>query len=141
MDKKRSIGVTIFGIIVTLFGGLPIVGLLILFLVSIGKDDIVKILTLKNDSISQTLFLFLAYLFFLISGIGILKLKNWARVILITLISINFIASLIGLCFSIIKALKGNINLFYIISAFISLLIFVFVVYFFTRPKVKGQFK
>lgn len=146
MEKKRSIGVTIFA--------------LLSFLGFLG--GISNFLTLKNRLIEYEATHFIlphsyyyvvhtyeiiSMILCLIAGIGLWKLLRWARIFYIATSILFFIYGIIfhllyTHLYTIPYFIKTNkpVYFFYIIYA-ISFLWLLIVIYFFTRPKVKGQFR
>ena len=141
MVKKRSVGVTIFGTIITTFGGLPILAYIISVILCGTMNKAIDIWAWRNNSISRTLSTYLTCIAFFIIGLGVLKLKNWSRILLIILMSMNIVAAVAGLCLAITNVFNKSLTIPEIGFKFISLLICVFVIFFFTRPKVKEQFR
>ena len=116
MEKKRSVGVTIFGWYFILVN---LIALLIIRL--LRPEDFLNNLTERPIVIVRLIV-------YLIIGIGILKLKNWARIGTIVIGIFYIIAAPVAI-------LTANIvGILFLLSG-ISML------YFFTRPKVKEQFK
>lgn len=132
MEKKRSIGVTMFGWILILYS---IVGLIkrALFLVN---WDFHKGFPLEVTS-DWILVLFL------IAGVGLVKLKNWGRrlVILAALIKLFFYLKSLYLAFTPAYKNATGITISFWISIAIFGIIYLLIIYYFTRPKVKEQFK
>ncbi len=108
MDKKRSNGVIIVGIMLII-------------------SSIAGILGRYAD------WRLLIYIPLFISGVGILFLKNWARVLSILILTIFTIET-----FIILKNFSTPILI--IMQAF-GVIYFLFLIYYLTRPKVKEQFK
>ena len=118
MEKKRSVGVTIFG-------WLYIVLAVLSFLPAIGG-------ILEWQGWFYVISLFIEGALFLIIGVNILRLKNWVRIFLIWL---NFILMgyfIIGTFFWEPRLLMGIVSLCPILLG---------INYFLTRPKVKEQFR
>ena len=85
-------------------------------------------------------FAFVITAFFICISIGLIKLYNPARII--GMITYAFISCLLGLnvLLSAINHKEQNIVSKYLATFCASLLIFIGIVFFFTRPKVKEQF-
>jgi hypothetical protein len=118
-EKKRSKGVTFCGWIHVVVGAL---GIIRTFLISAFRDY--QIINIGAP-------------FMLVIGIGLLKLKEWARksvIIYYILIVLAFpVAIVVGSLYSeILSMLIDYIPQFIIVGV---------VIYFFTRPKVKEQFR
>jgi len=148
MEKKRSKGVTIFA----------------WFYISGSFISIYSILILKSKltSYQETHFILPDSYYYvvqghsiifaiagLIIGIGLLKLLKWARLLSIIIIIADFICSIIFYLlytqpYIISYSIKTNrpVVIFYLLFVnIINLLYTGMVIYFFTRPKVKEQFK
>ena len=144
MQKKRSVGVTIFGILLIIWGICGFTGTILLVqyfqLTGIGVNLIKPYLILGS----------LFYIPTLISGIGALLLANWARRLIICLNVLLFGSSV----FLIIGWVRGvvyvvthsNINFVrgQIVDGmlwFLHLGWSIILVWFFMRPSVKEQFQ
>ncbi len=125
MNNKRSIGVTVFGISLLLIAGIYITIVIV---------DFLQPLTDYGDSRYDRLniALLLLWALLIISSIGILKLKNWARVI--SLLITWIVCTPIVLC----SPMAGkDAYMFFILG----LVIIVPITFFLTHPKVKEQFR
>jgi len=164
MEKKRSVGVTVIGIIMLIYsllwlGGnfilcLPykmvVTGPLILRILIVWAalffEAVIKIMRFKQSG-------FLVGLIYLIASINILKLKKWARLLVV------YFSGLMGLFYifivlSVFMAgyregtlfnfsgdtafVWGCGNLFWATPTFIPIFLFII---FLTRPKVREQFR
>lgn len=144
MEKKRSKGVTIFGIIETLLG---IQGTMVLLNSLFSFNSVVFIVNIASGPL------------FLVLGIGMLNLKPFARKVNLFLIPMLSLTPLIFIIVSILNSLdyqvKNNIKVglwtvgqgwgtvsigLGIIFILIILAINSSLAYFLTRPKVKEQF-
>ncbi len=117
MAKKRSIGITIAGILLIIIPLLHYIG-------NIDLDLIVK----KITSNPLTLVI---QLVMMAGGIGVLQLKEWARK-LITYVALCFSVLGVGLIISFAPLPLINKIVLILYSLFY---------YFLTRPQVKEQFK
>lgn len=134
MQKKRSKGVTIFGWIFIILGSLP----LLMIADALVRYKYYDTLVTVHKSFAV---LILAYIvgygiLLLILGIGLLKLKELARKAFLIFSCIILVISFIMFIMDIVA---GNIGK--IIGDIFRLAIFVSAFYFFTRPKVKEQFR
>ncbi len=131
MEKKRSVGVTIFGLLIVAGG---IIALLynFNFLRKMPVLEGVTSSSLKAFAITCNVLLFSS----LIYGIGVLLLKGWARAMLI-IINIAVLIVYPSSIF-ILKIPYVYLNK---IAVAISLGFPLALLYFFTRPKVREQFK
>lgn len=133
MRSKRSIGVTIFGFIITLT--IPILGAIILFLPNFSLSLYSKMSIIAGICVHILL------------GIGILKLNNLARKIVVGIGWYLVIATpiLITIMYTIIYKRTGIIfdpSIYWIFLLFLPGWIYwVLLIYFFSRPNVKDQFK
>ena len=122
MEKKRSVGVTIFGYLIIISGILAIAW-------NWKNFPVFADARLKNFLIICNTLLVSS----LIYGLGILMLKDWARklalivniVVLVAYPSLLYIWKISGPTFAIVVSIGFPIA----------------ILYFFTRPKVKEQFK
>lgn len=142
MEKKRSKGVTIFAFSLLYF---PITGIIRFVIIAAFsyrvREIFVKPSYLQVAYKSPPFQLFLALVFILLIW-GIFKLKKWAYPLLLVASSIF----IISLSYGLIRLFKyislGNpVDPLIIIEPAIILCYFVGLVYFFTRPKIKEQFK
>lgn len=140
MVKKRSIGVTVFGIIMVIFYGCGLLVLPMVFLGSLMKRDF----SFFKDYVPlQTIFM---ETYWLIMGLGILRLKSLAR--LLTIIGALFVVVEAILCnmgpylwYPSARCVLTSLKPPHIYGLLIILAWYVLLIYFFTRPSVKEQFK
>lgn len=129
-NKKRSIGVSIFGIIFIILGILLFVDLYISF-----KNiplEVIKYFPYFHLLMSPFLILYSSL--YIICGIGILRLRFWARYIIIVLLVSSFMSPLNqALIFG-----GQSLNIRAILAHFV---IVFFILWFFTRAKIKKQFE
>ena len=128
MEKKRSVGVTIFSVIMIIAG-------IVLIFATYSVPLII-------ESFMPTAMLSLCII--IIVGIYILKRKNWARILVLWVTSLWVIVGLLTTYSSIFKtAMPGSKLVVNIVADFLiwHFLPFVTTFYFFTRPKVREQFK
>jgi len=144
MEKKRSIGVTLFSI-----GFMMIGAIILIYFFSLAYQFLDK--TIKNYSLSRLIsicFLLICYyfipsLFHFMIAIGLFKLKPWVRVILFPFLPLSFIYiayMLLLYLYTKSPSLPFGKN-FYWVAIAIYLIFIVASFIFFTRPKVKEQFK
>jgi len=145
MEKKRSIGVKVLGVglLLWLIVNILVLGCLPFFALS---ENISFSSFLNNEKeLFGNEFLFLLFpitiiyyinvlynICVLIASIGILKFKGWGRKLLFTMITIEFL----WICGDFILA-GQTLD----IAVIIEIIIMAGLLYFFTRPKVKEQFK
>jgi len=125
MEKKRSIGVTIFGYL-TLICAVWWISNIIRIIVTQGEVE----------SYESMPFYLIGAIINIALSVGILKLKNWARLIFLWLFGIGSIGMFLGGLW-----MGGDNLLLVILSSSIFLLPGALFIYFFTRPKVREQFK
>lgn len=140
MEKKRTVGVIVFGIIG----------------ISIGLAAILIHVIINQNSSSWSLSPFsLPYLIaainFIVSGISMLKLRNWGRILFLWLMIIYALFGLFGALFLYIfyppfydrsyesKMTIRSISVGFYFAVF--LLPSITSIYYFTRHKVKEQFR
>lgn len=116
MEKKRSVGVTMLGILIIL----------------VGLGNLLLLFTRGYSSMRIGGILFNMYL--IISGISILQLKNWARISILVISSLFALLSII----SIVLFLNKDGLLVFLFT--LVLLTCVIVPLFFTRHNIKEQF-
>jgi len=136
MEKKRSKGVTVFGILLIcspLIISLVAVILLLTF-TSIPLKFFLKA-TIKTWMSNYSILIFLAKIFL---GVGVLKLKEWARKLVIVFAGVGLFGLLINCYIKSDIIFTDNLTLVIMLLSFIEVSLFL---YFFTRPKVKEQFK
>lgn len=161
MERKRSIGVTLLGLGVLIIGALTILFcFLVLFYVPFRIKEISQFNSLslkefaaliipfisKSNLIDISLSLayrFLAGLIFFICGFGILRLRNWARRLLLIYVSLNLVFNVIASVFysGFLIAHKDHGLIKAIASGLASHLLAILLIYLLTRPKIKEQFK
>ena len=132
MEKKRPIGVTVFGIIGMVFYAF------IFLLAAFGSF-------LGNASLSDSVFAFISLLFgisLVISGIFIIMLRRWARILFIfQMCLIGTLAGLWLIIAIITKQIDNSLIFFLTFVIFFLFLLPICCIYYLTRPKVKEQFK
>ena len=132
MEKKRSVGITIVGILFILNS-----------LLSVG---FIFSLTASMNSVSAIVSIGWALILFL-TGIGILQLRSIARMTAIALIVIQAInataRTIIDLNFMIqeLSSPKAATMAIGSLTLILGIGICIVIVYYLTRPKVKAQFK
>lgn len=140
MEKKRSLGVTIFGFLVVLPS--------LLFWISQFRELIERDMGIGGDKefwleyIYAGIFGIFISAFFILLCIGILRLKNWARLIYLCyvwIIQLTFAIFLFGFSYNDILNTRSPLGVK--ISSAIFLVYTILPIIFFTRPKVKEQFK
>jgi len=132
MEKKRSVGVTIFGWLGIIAGSLATILLLSVFI----WDHIVGGGLVGGLYLMATGILFLLFFPFLFLGIGLLKLKPLARIISVIDISLILLLVWAGTGYSIFYGAEFLGPLAVLIS-----LLLVPLIIFLTHPKVMEQFK
>ena len=123
MEKKRPGGITAFSILYILMG--------LIFLIAC------PLLSVRFGLI----FLIIGWLFFsfpyLIVGIGIFLLRPFSRYLAIFLSLLGIVSSIARTIYFSLKSIRLEILFACIMICFIHF----FIIYYFTRPKVKEQFK
>ena len=159
MEKKRSVGITIFAWLIIVLG-------IIFFLSSLDFKTHMKIYQSfpKNLNVGLIVYGILSSLISIIAGIGLLQLKEVMRKVVVGINLLDVLISIPVLFFSI-NSLKqfayneavkqvaetnsqvnvdilANISFYFIISFGIFFIVLsLLVIYFFTRPKVKEMFR
>ena len=132
MEKKRSVGVTVCGIILLVLS-VPSLFLALIAMISHYYGEGLKDLSI--DIGMQILFIGTPIALFC-SGKGLLDLKKWGRtcaIITATILSLGLLG------FGIMLLIDKDI--FFSSINFFAALFFIFLIYYFTRPKVKEQFR
>jgi len=131
MEKKRSKGITILASIIIISG-----------VISIS----LSLLTIYRYPRFIPSFLYVISWGTLIiaSGIGLLKLKKWARILTLILVAIKMPQICIGSFTDVQRMFTNPVAIGTIMAAIgitlVSLMPGIIVLYYFTRPKVKEQF-
>jgi len=132
MGKKRSTGVTVYGVLAIIFSAVMLFSMTSEF---IKFTSLERILNIQLRTALQII----TALGWLIFGIGVLNLLPWARIGII-IVAIYYIID----TFFPLKNICRVILSFELISLIIittGLIFFGSTIYFFNRPKVKKQFK
>jgi hypothetical protein len=130
MEKKRSVGVTVFGI-------LFIVQSIIILILAVIEYLVTASYGATAFPVARLIYIILL----LLVGLGLLGLKSWAEKLILFIIVPLFVIALPYFQFIKLKGLDTpKINLARFIEA-IRILYGMLLLYFFTRPKVKEQFK
>ena len=140
MEKKRSVGITIFCVTFILYGINGVLNLWMAFFMSLSMLGCRTIPLIAHIVVCATP---LVQSSFIIASIGILRLRNWARKLVIAL-SLTMIISNIPQLIPMAMMQKVTGIKETVIYCAIHMLMIVFLsyaIYFFTRPKVKEQFK
>ncbi len=146
MEKKRSLGIIICGLLAIIIGLLELYGCLEFYNWSSLDKELLQL-----DSLKLVTFIIIA-ISFLVSGIFILKLRNWARILFMILMVYWVIFGLLKLFIPHIIdkiLLPSTVEVVYKYFELSDLLIYfiwyglpaIGSIYFLTRPKVKEQFK
>ncbi len=126
--KKRSLGVTVFGALSMFLGGSMLWGFVSEFMILYLLDAFVVMRAL-------------AAIGFIISGLFIFQLHNWARLLFLFLMGLNVYTALHGVYFGTpVAVIPGKEGLYVPMFFLIALLPFCITLYFFTRPSVRAQF-
>jgi len=133
MEKKRSVGINILGIFFLLCT-VPGCGVTIIAAMSSGSPDL-----------HIRLPLIIAPIVFLASGIGIVLLKKWARILAI-IISSAVSLTMFFVAYQSLAILSSHpewtaSNVSFAISLLLGGLLFISIIYYLTRPTVKEQFR
>lgn len=147
MEKKRSAGVTIAGIFIIIISILAIPMQFPYFIttfqqpiekeikkdVAFSTDLSLRMRQMRTLAIRRIVYAFI----FLISGIGIIKRKNWCRLLFMTMIVIIFLSNFLDIILhrSILAKIMQSIRIYSLL-----LLITFIPLFYFTRTKVKEQF-
>ena len=130
MRKRRSFSVTIGGFLLIMFPFISYVKILRMFLIKswplISFPKYIIQIYISNPLIP------LIQLIGIICGIGVLQLKEWARKLTICFASCGIIISLLAFKFTTSDPLAIYIY---------SIILFGLFIWFFTRSKIKEQFK
>lgn len=147
MEKTRSAGVTITGIFIIIISILAIPTQFPYFIttfqqpiekeikkdVAFSTDLSLRMRQMRTLAIRRIVYA----LIFLISGIGIIKRKNWSRLLFMTMIVIIFLSNFMNIILHrpILDKIMQSIRIYslLLLITFISL-------FYFTRTKVKKQF-
>ncbi len=133
MEKKRPIGVTIFGILFLLGGirSLP--------------DLLMRSLTYfriaKQIAISELTYNIIVCISLIISGLGLLCMKKWARYLIISLTVIFIYTGIIDIRNINILSPQEQAEKLYGIFSYIVIVFNILVFCYFIRPKIKQQFQ
>lgn len=137
MEKpRRSVGVTVVGWISIVFGTVGIICFLIALIALAFREkvgfDLFKYYSSEREFIGRILYLLYCYVPLFFIGLGILKLKPWARTIAIYLMIIYLLSNILSI-FGVYFVTRR--------ISFYWACISIFTIYFLTRPKVKRQFE
>ena len=129
MEKKRSKGIIILGVYLLLCT-IPAVFAAIIGGMSVSRVGSPPEVAL--DIILHILFI-TSPIAFLVAAVGLLELKNWARILTMILSPILMYITCFGVCILF--------NLPPILMLVTFAILFVIIIYYLTRPKIKEQFK
>ena len=148
---ERSKGVVIFAVSLITFGAFNTF-LLVLSLSLLSLKDTVPGFgaQMPNGVLSMPLFWmssglnFLIFISWVITGIGALRLKEWARQYLKVAMAVHIINMLINICLNIFLAeeMLARIPLGFLLAGIaLSFFYYFVVIYFFSHPDIVRQFK
>lgn len=130
MLRNRSVGLTILGIFFILFG-----------LLSFGP---IFLLPSMSKNLPLLVYVALYGLVMFITGIGILRLKSWARIIALVLIVIKMVqvgaGTIVDINTMIRKSAGFGAVFGGIVVMVVGILVSIGLIYYLTRPSVKEQF-
>lgn len=135
MAIKKSLGVSVFGILSTVFGAIILTLSIIPLLLSPLSIEIQEMICSQAINFLYRIILGSVSL---LCGIGLLKLKRWGKTLFITLAIFSLGYGVYGFCYKILYPVKFN-NAWLIINSF-SILFWCFVIWFFNRKSIKEQF-
>jgi hypothetical protein len=146
MEKKGTLGITILGVLAIIWG-------LSMWLTGLSSLGSGKLASPDNSGIGPQAFLisdnfFINFRFYaicslpIIAAIGVLIRKNWGRILYV-------ICAIVGFCYILFNTVRATIifnagkNEFFLYLGFLLFhaIICFLLIWFFTRTKVKGQFK
>jgi len=139
MEKKSSVGVIIFGVILILWGVLSSIGTLIDYFVVASYAG--RSYEGPAPSVLKYMQQFLYCIFLIILGFGLIKLKEWARKSALFIFAPLFVIILPFHNFFMFVYIAKSKLLFAQLLEIVRIILGVATLYLFTRPKVKEQFK
>lgn len=141
MEPKKAVKIIAILILVfSIFGLLENLAILLLAILSESSPLLTEVFaeagyTMSRIVITMLLSMIIGFLV-IISSIGLLKYKEWARKLMIILIVLNLLLGLGSVLFATSK------NIYIILITYIfTLIIWGLVLYYFTRPRVKKVFR
>ena len=149
--KKASKGIIIFSSILILIGSVNFVLIIVsLFLLNFQYDVPGMFAFMPHSTMSSSLFWvstiigMFVMLCWLIAGIGMLSLKEWARQVLLTSMGIYFLNMFVNIAIVIFMAYEysDRLPIFWLVIGIVFVIAFsVSVVHFFAHPNIIEQFK
>ena len=123
--------------------GIKILGILGIFIAVISSIIVIRINLEYQASVTlrYNIFAFFYILGLFVSSVGIILLKEWARVLAIVILMVK-IATGVVKCINYIASYDSiQMKLFHLFEQSISIIIFLSVVYFLSRKSIREQFK
>jgi len=141
MEKKRSIGVTIFGISLLYFPLMQVIKFIKVCQYSSKLQGILVKPSFSKIAYKSPLMTLLFFVIVSVLVFGILSFKKWAYYMLIVIASLAVIQNVYDLFIKLNYIRNGvRVKPTLLIEAAILLIYFATMIYYFTRSKVKEQF-
>ena len=123
--------------------GVKILGILGIFISIISLIIVIR-MNLEHQAVFTLRYNILAFFYILglfASSVGIILLKEWARVLMIVILAIKITASMIKFINYVISDSLFQMKLLHLLEQFISIIILSSVVYFLSRKSIRKQFR
>ncbi len=161
MEREKSVGVSVLGwllIIYFIYTFVYPIAYVIWSLIATGIDKPsespigtynllkaagVNCILLSILGISSIIY-FAVSISSLIGGIGVLKLKKWARKFVVTVFSVSIISLMASFCIQLFEPKLARVMLakkFGLLAYAIFIPLNILIIYFFQRPKIKEEFE
>jgi len=125
-EKKRSVGITVLGVLVIIHSLVCLSGIII------APFVVGCILNLGALSFEIAVF---------ISAVGLLRQKSWSRISTMVLVALYLVIELRGLIASARFAKVDLVHQELLVSQAIWIIFEIFIIWYLSSPKVKAQFK
>lgn len=144
MEDKRSDGVLVLGIIAVVYGIWSLLHDFGSLWITLSDPQLhSQMLQTRGPKAAQlryfeSIYFLITYSIFIISGVAVLKMKNWGRILLVTISSISFVLGLI-LPYVWTRIMSDEYHKAFFVPTPIPIL-YVMNIWFFNKKRIREQF-
>ncbi len=144
METKRSDGVLVLGIIAVVYGVWSLLHDFSSLWITLSDPQLyAHMLRTQGAKVAQfsyfeSIYFLISYSIFIVSGVAVLKVKNWGRIVLIIISSISFVLGLI-LPYVWTRIMSNEFHKAWFIPTPIPIL-YVMNIWFFNKKRIREQF-
>ncbi len=144
MEDKRSDGVLVLGIVAVVYGIWSLLHDFSSLWITLNDPQLYsQMLQARGPKAAQlryfeSIYLLITYSIFIVSGAAVLRMKNWGRILLVTISSISFVLGLL-LPYIWTRIMSDEYHKVFFVPTPIPIL-YVMNIWFFNRKRIREQF-